>query len=158
MKTSYTTRAWFKSLLCAMLGIVFGTSAYAANVHLKGDPIVNDLGTNLETCLSLTGLGNKDVTITVAVTGTASVTYINPGGNKPAGQNKYPISAVSSVTLPSTQIKNGTVSVCLTSPGIVVAPAPNPNWTVRLDDIDFETVTITVVQNGKVVLSQTYDL
>jgi hypothetical protein len=158
MKSTLTKRSWIKTLLCAMLSIAFGTSTYAARVHLKTDPTVQDLGDNLQTCLSLAGLGNKDVTITVAVNGTASVTYINPGNNTPAGQNKYPISAVSSITVPSTQVKNGTVAVCLTSPDIAVAPAPNPNWTVRLDDIEFETITITVVQNGKVVLSEIFDL
>ncbi len=158
MKTLLTKRHWIKTLLCGTLALAFGTSAYAARVHLKGDITVEDVGNNLKTCLALAGLGNKDVTITVAVTGTASVTYINPGGNTPAGQNKYPISAVSSVTLPSNQVKNGTVSLCLTSPNILVAPAPNPNWTVQLDDIEFDTATVTVVQNGKVVLEETYTL
>jgi hypothetical protein len=139
--------------VCAWLLITMTSAVYAARVHLIGEPTFEDLGTNIETCLTLAGLGNKDVTITVSVTGTASVTYINPGGNIPAGQNKFPISSVVMRTLPSKQIKNGTVSVCLTTPDIDVGDAPNPNWTVRLDDIEFKTCTITVVQNGKVVLT-----
>lgn len=138
--------------------VVLGSTSMAARVHLKSGPTVEDLGENLEVCLALAGLGNKDVTITVAVTGTASVTYFNPGGNVPAGQNKVPIAAVSTQTIPSKQIKNGTVSVCLTSPDIEVGDAPNPNWTVQVDDIEFHTATITVVQGGKTVLHETIDL
>ena len=120
--------------------------------------MVHDLGTNLETCLSLAGLGNKDVTIIAEVEGTASVTYINPGGNEPAGQNKFPITEFSSVTVPSNQVKNGTVSVCLTSPNVDPGDAPKPNWSVRLDDVEFDSVTITVIQGGKVVLKKTVNL
>jgi hypothetical protein len=151
-------REWLKSLVAALLCVALGGTALAARVHLKSAPTVEDIGENLTVCLALAGLGNKDVTITVAVTGTASVTYINPGGNEPAGQNKFPISAVTTETIPSTQIKNGTVSVCLTSPDIEVGDAPNPNWTVQLDDISFETATVTVVQGGKVVLKETLEL
>ena len=149
---------WFKTLLCAILSIALSTPASAARVHLVGAPTFDDLGENIETCLTLAGLGNKDVTITVEVTGLAEVTYFNPGGKRPAGQNKVPITEVSWETLPSTQIKNGTVSVCLTSPDADVGDPPNPNWTTRIDDIIFLEATITVVQRGKVVLRTTVDL
>ncbi len=158
MKNCITTRTWLKLLLCAFVSQALGTSADAARVHLKSVPTVQDLGTNLETCLSLAGLGNKDVTIIAEVEGTASVTYINPGGNKPAGQNKFPVAEISSVTVPSNQVKNGTVSVCLTSPNVDPGDAPNPNWTVQLDDVEFESVTIPVIQGGKVVLKKTVNL
>jgi hypothetical protein len=157
MKTFHTKsgRAW---LLCTMLCCGFYTPVDAARVHLKGDITFEDLGTNIETCLSLAGLGNKDITIIVTATGTASVTYINPGGNVPAGHNKYPVTAVALETVPSRQMKNGTVSVCLTSADIAVAPAPNPNWSVELDDIEFDTATVTVIQRGRVVLKKTVQL
>jgi hypothetical protein len=132
--------------------------ALAASVHLIGDLTFEDVGEQLETTLSLAGLGNKDITITVTVNGTAHVTYINPGNNVPAGQNKYPIQAMSTQTIPSEQIKNGTVTVTLTSPELEPAPAPNPNWTVQLDDVEFDSATITVVQGGKVVLDETIEL
>jgi len=152
MKTPSTKPAWFGGRICALLLITI-TAVYAANVHLIGEPTFKDTGSNLETTLTLAGIGNKDITISVSATGTASVTYINPGSNIPPGQNKYPISTVVMRTIPSTQIKNGTVTVTLTTPNIEVAPAPNPNWTVRLDDIEFKTATVTVIQGGKVVLT-----
>ena len=157
MKTSGTKNNRFTTLLGAMLCVAFTSMAQAANVHYQTDPTFKDLGNNLEAIIDLAGLGNKDVTITLSVTGFASVTYINPGDNIPPGQNKFPISAVVTETVPSEQIKNGNLSVTLTTPDIEVGPAPNPNWTVQLDDVEFKTATITVVQNGKVVLLDTIE-
>jgi hypothetical protein len=146
------------SLFFAMLCMVFGTSARAASVHLKGDQIFEDVGNHLEATISLAGLGNKDITVMVTVTGTAYVTYFNPGGNEPPGQNKIPVTAVTWVTVPASAIKNGNVTVKLTSPDVDVGDAPNPNWSVQLDDVWFETATITVIQRGKVALNTTVDL
>lgn len=153
------TRNWFQSIVTGLLMLAIANTANAANVHFKAQPTFEDLGESLETCVSLAGLGNRDVTITVAVTGEATVTYENPGGNKPPGQNKIPISAVVTRTIPSTQIKNGNVSVCLeTAPIAPPPPAPNENWTVNIVDVSFDTATITVVQRGRVVLTETFDL
>jgi hypothetical protein len=152
------TRNWFQSVVTGLLMLAVADTANAASVHFKSDPVFTDLGNTLESCISLAGLGNRDVTITVAVTGEATVIYENPGGNEPPGQNKVPISAVTTRTIPSTQIKNGNLSVCLETSPVEVAPAPNANWTVRVEDVAFFTATITVVQRGKVVLQETFDL
>ena len=157
MKSSLT-RNWFRALVTGLLVSGMINTANAASVHFKSDPTFEDLGNTLETCVSLAGLGNRDVTITVAVTGEATVIYENPGGNEPPGQNKIPVSAVTTETFPSTQIKNGNLSVCLETPGIEPPDAPNPNWTTEIVDVSFDTATITVVQKGKVVLRKTFDL
>jgi hypothetical protein len=161
--TAMNTPTSLRTLLGAFFALIFATTAVAANVHLVGDPEISDVGEQLKVCLKLAGLGNKDVTITVAATGTATVTGFNPGGNEPPGQNKVPISTVTSTTLPRTAIKNGTVSACLTTPLLEAPDAtdagfPNDLWTVVIDDVEFTEVTITVVQNGKLVLSQTITL
>jgi hypothetical protein len=148
--------------LSGLLSLCFAATAVAANVHLKSEPTITDLGEQLKVCVALAGLGNKDVTITVSATGSASVIGFSPGGNPAPGQNKFPVSTVASTTIPSRQIKNGTVSVCLTTP-LVQAPDatdagfPNDNWDVVIDDVEFTQVTITVEQNGKVVLQTTLD-
>jgi hypothetical protein len=157
MKNAISDR-WIKSFVTSIVMLAMVNSANAANVHFKSAPTFEDLGETLETCVSLAGLGNKDVTITVAVTGEATVIYENPGGNEPPGQNKIPVSAVTTETIPSTQIKNGNLTVCLESPAIVPPAGPNPNWTVEIVDVSFATATITVVQKGKVVLQRTFDL
>ena len=157
--SSLITRNWFQALITSLLVLAMANTVNAASVHFKTQPTFTDNGDTLETCLSLAGLGNRDVTITVAVTGEATVLYFNPGGNKPPGQNKIPISAVATTTIPSTQIKNGNVSVCLeTEPIPAPTPPPNENWTAEITSVDFFTATITVVQRGRVVLKETFDL
>jgi hypothetical protein len=139
------------------------TVAFAANVHFKRDPRFVDDGQSLTGTISLTGLGNGDVTITLDVTGGATYTLYNPAGGFVPGQNKIPIASSTTVTIPSKQIKNGNVTVTLSTPS-PVAPsakelgAPNNNWTAEINDVEFATATITVVQGGKVVLEETFDL
>ena len=148
--------------ITAILGLGLLVSAsvvYAANVHFKQQPTVTDNGTTLTLCASLAGLGNQDLTVTVNVTGTADTTCISPGGNEAPGQNKIPFAASISKTIQSTQIKNGNVTFCVTTPGPGrisgrQAGCPNNNWTGRIDDVEFESATITVEQGGQVVLQQ----
>jgi hypothetical protein len=153
-----------KSLIAAAIAIVVVPLAYAASVHFKGgNPTFTDKGTTLETCFSLAGLGNQDVTITVEAAGFADSTCTNKGGNVAPGQNKTPVSPTAQVTIPSTQIKNGNLSVCLTTtpppaPTAQEAGCPNNNWTASINDVDFTTAKITVVQGGKVVLSRNFTL
>ena len=140
-----------------LAGLVFTTAVYAANVHFKRTPTVTDNGTTLTLCAALAGLGNQDVTITVTVNGSGDTTCISPGGNESPGQNKVPFAASVSTTIRSTEIKNGNVSFCVTTPGpgpisARAAGCPNDNWTARINDVDFESAHVTVVQGGRVVL------
>ena len=140
-----------------LAGLIFTTAVYAANVHFKTDPSVRDNGTTLTLCAALAGLGNQDVTITVSVSGTADATCISPGGNEAPGQNKIPYAASVSTTIRSTEIKNGNLSFCVTTPGprpvsARIAGCPNNNWKARINDVDFESAHIVVEQGGQVVL------
>ena len=147
-----------KSLvIIGLAAAIFTTAVYAANVHFKSEPTVRDNGTTLTLCAALAGLGNQDVTITVTVIGTADATCISPGGNEAPGQNKIPYAASVSRTIRSTEVKNGNVSFCVTTPGprpvsARVAGCPNNNWKARINDVDFESAHIVVEQGGKVVL------
>ena len=154
-----------KSVLLALLvGAVAVPLLYAASVHFKGGaPSFSDQGTTLRTCFSLAGLGNGDVTITVKTTGSATTLCTNQGGNTAPGQNKTPVSPSAQQTFPSTQIKNGNLSVCLTTaappaPTASQAGCPNSNWSASITDVQFATAQITVVQGGKVVLTRTFSL
>ena len=153
----------FTSLLGLLALMSMASEALAANVHFKRTPLFTDAGQSLKATISLTGLGNQDVTITLQVSGSATYELVSPGGNVAPGQNKIPVVASTSVTIPSTQIKNGNVTVTLTTPA-PVAPsakevgAPNNNWTARITDVSFSTATITVVQGGIVVLQQSFEV
>ena len=153
----------FVGLLGLLALIGMASEALAASVHFKREPVFTDAGQSLIGTISLAGLGNQDVTITLQVTGSATYTLISPGGNAAPGQNKIPVVASASATIPSTQIKNGNLTVTLTTPA-PPAPtpkdvgAPNNNWTTKINDVSFTTATITVVQGGVVVLQQTFQL
>jgi hypothetical protein len=165
--TSPPTPRRASTFLIALMGglltsMVLTTSALAAAVHIPGKKIeFLDIGTQLMTLLKLAGLGNGDVTILISAEGTADVDVINPGGNNPPGQ-QVPVVASGSETVPSDQIKNGTVFVSLTTDEIdedeLDVELPNPNWSIDITDVVFEEATVTVVQNGVVVFQATYEL
>ena len=145
-----------KSLAILVALILVALQANAQNVHFKGDPTITDNGTNLTVCVSLAGLGNEDVVITIAATALLDTTCISPGGKEAPGQNRIPFSTSVTTVVRSTEIKNGSVTACATTPGPSVtakqAGCPGKKWTARIDDVEFESATITVSQGGEVVL------
>lgn len=145
------------------VALIVAPIIYASNVHFKRNPSFTDLGTTLKTCLSLTGLGMEDVTITIKTSGTATTLCTNPGGNTAPGQNKTPVHPSAQQTFPSTQVKNGNLSVCLTTPAppnptASQAGCPNSNWSASITDVQFAGAEIIVVQGGQTVLDQTFQL
>ena len=73
----------------------------------------------LETDLKISGLGNGDVTIEIDAAGVADTTVVNPQGHPSPGQ-QIGIVASGSETIPSDQIKNGTVELILTTEEVEV--------------------------------------
>jgi hypothetical protein len=142
-------------------GVVF-----AASVHFKRNPSFTDTGLTLSSTISLAGLGNQDVTIILDAEGTPTTVCQNPGSKEtePAGQNpaNFDIPA-GSLTIPSSQIKNGNLTVSLATlqpadPTAQEAGCPNANWDAEITDVAFTSATITVIQGGQVVLQQTFTL
>lgn len=158
------TRTKTKTLV--MLGAVgaIAFSALAASVHFKGGaPTFTDNGLTLSSTFCLAGLGNQDVTATITAIGDGTANCTNPGGNQAPGQNKIPLSLSGSQTISATDIKNGNVCFNVTSAGPTQPTAeeagcPNNNWDATITDVVFSSAVITVVQDGKVVLSKTVKL
>jgi hypothetical protein len=152
-------------VITTALAFIAAAVAHAANVHFKNSsaPTFSDQGTQLQSCFCLAGLGNADVTITVKTTGTATTLCTNPGGTAAPGQNKVPVKPSASQTFPATEIKNGNLCACLTTPpppnpSAKAAGCPNNNWTASITDVTFATAEVVVVQSGKVVLDQKFNL
>ena len=155
----------FASLLFILSFFVGLRSSMAANVHFIDPPTVSvDLEEfTVEVSGKLAGLGNKDVTVIVEVNGTAEIWVYNPGENLPPGKNKVPFYSVDDAIF-HPDAKNGTVTFALTvdfsgplDESLEDTILPNENWTADLQNIDVTSVKVTVVQNNKVVLTQTFN-
>jgi hypothetical protein len=153
-----------RRIALAAVGIVTvaASVAVAANVHFIGEPTLAVSPDNTITVAGkLAGLGNKDITITVEAVGTANVTLFNPAGHPAPGQNKVPVRSLGEITISKDEIKNGNVEFAVTTAKLreitgTELGAPNDLWTVQINSVDFSSVTVTVVQGGKTVLTKTF--
>jgi hypothetical protein len=161
MKTEAHIMRRTATLALVVVGVT-AAIAVAASVHFKPKgPNFTDNGTTLTATGTLAGLGNEDVTITLEATGVASTTGFNSGGNAAPGQNVN-VTVTASVTISADQIKNGEVFFAIATPQPrqptgKEAGFPNDGWTAVITDVKFTSTTITVVQEGEVVLKQTFN-
>jgi hypothetical protein len=137
------------------VGLLIGTAAYAASVHLKPphrNPTFFDHGLTLSVAGNLAGLGAGDVTITLTAGANATATCTNPAGaTQPPGQNPAPVSVSGGEAIPESEIDNGNLSFSVeTEPPVTPIPGapdcPNPQWTETITDLAFTSATIVVEQ------------
>jgi hypothetical protein len=146
------------SVAALVIGAGMAATAFAASVHFKhGSPTFTDNGLTLTENVSLTGLGNGDLLVTLNATANPTAVCTNPGGNEAPGQNPASVNVTGSTAVPSSQIKNGNVSFGVTTnppaqPTPQQAGCPNGNWSATITDMAFTSATLTVQQNGVTVL------
>jgi hypothetical protein len=137
----------FLSFAFILFAICGATSANAQNIHFIGSPTITDMGTQLQFCGKLAGLGNnQSVVVTLSTKATITTTCTNAGGNIAPGQTKTE-TITHSGTFQSDA--NGTVTFCLESPVPTPGPCPNGNWTGTVSEVSFTGSKILV--NGKTV-------
>ncbi len=150
------------AVAAAALAII--SVAAASSVHLKGgpraEPSFTDNGLTLSASGELSGLGNADVLVTITATANPTANCTNPGGqSKVPGQNPAPVQVTGSVSIPASEIKNGTTPFDVTtnaptSPIPGAPDCPNTSWTETITDMAFTSATITIEQPaGTVVLT-----
>jgi hypothetical protein len=146
-------------VLLAVL-VLAAPSAFAASPHFKkgGEPTCTFSGSTSipVTCTgTLSGLGNEDLNIHLAVSGFALYQCQNGGGNTAPGQNRVLEGpATSDTAIPASAIKNGNLSfttnpATLTADPTVsaaVAGCPNNNWTGVNPVLTLTNITLDIFQ------------
>jgi hypothetical protein len=149
--------------LGAVALLMIAAPAGAVSPHLKGkNPVVfTDNGLTLTATVSYAGLGNFDTLQVVSATAQPTASCTNPAGQtQPPGQNPAETNVTGSTAVPAGDIKNGNVTITTTTnppvTPIVGAPdCPNTQWTEAITDMAFTSATITLSQQGVVVLTVT---
>jgi hypothetical protein len=79
----------FQFLSVVVISLISATSLSAQNPQVKGQLTATDLGTQLQVCFDIAGLGNVSMTkLTVNFTAVATTECTNKGGNVAPGQTK----------------------------------------------------------------------
>jgi len=125
--------------------------------HYVVGPTFTDNGTTLTASGSVAGLGNEDVTVLLNAQGTATIICSNPAGHIAPGQTKD-VNVSGSQTI--TDVKNGRVDFSVTTAEPTPPPdaCPNPKWTAKVTNVDFNSATLIVQQGGQTVLTSTTTL
>ena len=151
-----------KTIAVIFTSMALVASVYAANVHLKGRSgiKITDQGDTLQVCAALAGLGNCDLLVTINAEADIETSLVNPAGNIAPGNSVGDLVS-GTITIPSSQIKNGSVSFCVSTEGVSTptwqeAGAPNPQWTVNIEDVTFLSGEIIVEQCGQIVFQQNF--
>jgi hypothetical protein len=137
----------FLSFAVMLFALCSATTSNAQNIHFIGSPTIVDMGTQLQFCGKLAGLGNNQmVAVVLSTKGTVTTVCTNQGGNIAPGQTKT-VTLTESGTFQSDA--NGTVTFCLTTDVPTPGPCPNGNWTGTVSEVSFTGSKVSV--NGKTV-------
>ncbi|MDM5176947.1 hypothetical protein F2P44_26665 [Massilia sp. CCM 8695] len=142
MKLRINHLAKTMALCGALLGAT--TTVYAANPHFVGRVTSTLVGTSVQTCFKIAGLGDN-ATITVNASANATATFVcqTKNGNCPSAANKTTVNTAVSTSGNFVSDRNGNVSGCLTlnapGPGNFTCP---PGQNLVLANVTFSNITV----------------
>jgi len=163
-----------KSLLLivgALLALAVTSSVALAAVNVKSEPRASFSGASVTlTNGNFSGLGSVPASATLTVTGSATYTCTNQGGNASPGQNPVPAQSGSSgpVDLGNAD-HNGRGTISGRTASVTDPPTPTPqqvgcggggsnNWTVTLNTLTATAAHLEVTQGGSVIFCRNYTL
>lgn len=139
-------------LAVASVGALMAAAvAFAQSGHFVGDPVCEDIGTQVVCSGKVAGLGGTTFNITVEAEGTAIVECTNPGGNVAPGQTFD--ADIAGEAGPAPTPRNGQARFRLTSdaPTAPAGSCPNPGWTAEVVDVEFTSdATLTLFEDSNV--------
>jgi hypothetical protein len=138
------------AVLSLMALALAAVPALAQSGHFVGTPKCTDNGTTYTCTGKVAGLGGTTFEIRSTAQGTASVTCTNPGGNVAPGQSFTTTST--GTTGPLATPRNGQASFreSSTTPTAPAGSCPNSMWTGTVTDVQFTTVTLTLLEDNVV--------
>ena len=163
-----------KSLLLivgALLALAVTSSVALAAVNVKSEPRASFSGASVTlTNGNFSGLGSVPASATLTVTGSATYTCTNQGGNASPGQNPVPAQSGSSgpVDLGNAD-HNGRGTISGLTASVTAPPTPTPqqvgcggggsnNWTVTLNTLTATAAHLEVTQGGSIIFCRNYTL
>jgi hypothetical protein len=165
------SRTCLATLLSVLSLAMAAPAARAQSIHFKEAPQITvaevEEGLAVTVTGAVSGLGNKNVAITLDVLGEFSTICISPGGNAAPGQNRVPHETSSTKTVSKTEIKNGNLFFTITTifdipeeVDPVLAGCPNRRWTAMVDEAFLIEAVLTLSQGSRPrdQLQVTFDL
>jgi hypothetical protein len=153
-------KSWLIGLAAALVALfAFPAIASAQSGHFvtggANAPTCADIGTQLQCTGKVAGLGGTEFEITLEATGVASVDCRNFGGNVAPGQRTSVTATGTSGPLPTPRNGHYVFTVATVTPTVPNVPTcPNPNWTAEVTDVEFDSATLRLFEDG--VLSDTF--
>jgi hypothetical protein len=133
-----------KAILASLGFVLLASVALAGNAHFLAGTDFSIQGSSLTATGRIAGLGNQDVTLVLSADAVSYCT--NQGGNNPPGQAERV-----SATLSNLHPENGSLTFTITASATKKCPGR------QAPTVTFSNATISVYQNGSLVLQQTFN-
>jgi hypothetical protein len=157
-------------LVAVLVGAATMTTAALAAVTVKSLPTASFSGASVTVSGgNFSGLGNIPAFATVTVSGQATYTCTNKGGNAAPGQNPVPAQGGSSEPVQLTSDHNGRSTIPPITTSVTAPPTPtaqqvgcggggSTSWKVTLNTLTATGAHLEITQGGSLIFCRDYTL